>query len=301
MKTKNNRGVTLVALTVAVIVLIILTSITIYGYKNQLALKYLNYLYSDIESISTKVSAYYIKTGELPVYDNAFIDEDDVDGVKAKDTREVLKNLLIKNGGTSENELVNTNDDSKYYVVDLTKLDNLTLNYGQNYRKWRGEDNPSFDNEDYQDLYIINSVTHQVYYPAGISYDGKYYFSNIINESKIEPIVLNDISDYWSVNLNGIDQIDEDDDKITLSANVTVNLTKNYNENSLEYAWSEFNTQDQMENIEFSQFSLNSLKSAILTSKQIDKNYDTYYLLIKVTDINGISSIKYISVNIEEL
>ena len=111
MNMKNDKGVTLLVLTVTVIVLIIITSITIYGARNQLAIKYLNYLYSDIDSINTRVSAYYLKNNELPVFENAFIDEYDVDNNDAYSTQEVLRNILINNGGTLSNTLINPNDD----------------------------------------------------------------------------------------------------------------------------------------------------------------------------------------------
>lgn len=58
---KNNKGVTLLILTITITVLLIITGITITNSKGQLAIKNVNNLYSDLESISTKVSDYYLK------------------------------------------------------------------------------------------------------------------------------------------------------------------------------------------------------------------------------------------------
>ena len=100
MNMKNDKGVTLLVLTVTVIVLILITSITIYGARNQLAIKYLNYLYSDIDSINTRVSAYYLKNNELPVFEKPYIEDPDE-----------LENLLESKGTSKVDTLVNPNDD----------------------------------------------------------------------------------------------------------------------------------------------------------------------------------------------
>lgn len=102
MNKKNNKGITLVALSITIIVLIIITSITIYSSKNHISVKYLNYLYGDLDTIKTKTAAYYLKTGNLPVFDNAFID-----------TQDELEDLLIQNGANSEGVILNPNDERK--------------------------------------------------------------------------------------------------------------------------------------------------------------------------------------------
>ncbi len=56
---KNDKGVTLIILTITIIVLLIITGITINNSKSQLMIKKVNNLYSDIDSISTKVSDYF--------------------------------------------------------------------------------------------------------------------------------------------------------------------------------------------------------------------------------------------------
>ena len=70
---KNNKGITMISLVITIIVLIIVTSITIYNGTAQLGIKRVNSLYADIDSISTKVAEYYLKNGKLPVFENEYI------------------------------------------------------------------------------------------------------------------------------------------------------------------------------------------------------------------------------------
>ena len=44
-----------------------------------------------------------------------------------------LKLLFKTNGG--KGTLINVNDENSYYVINLSKLENLTLNYGREYDK----------------------------------------------------------------------------------------------------------------------------------------------------------------------
>lgn len=66
MKIKENKGVTLIALTVTVMILLAITGTIIYSSKNQLSLKKLDNLYIDIDNITAKVDQYYLNYGELP-------------------------------------------------------------------------------------------------------------------------------------------------------------------------------------------------------------------------------------------
>ena len=109
MKLKNNKGVTLLILTITITVLLIITGITITNSKGQLAIKNVNNLYSDLESISTKVSDYYLKNDSLPVLENTYLNSSNA-----------LKLLCISNG--EDESLINPNDDGNYYVLDLSKF-----------------------------------------------------------------------------------------------------------------------------------------------------------------------------------
>lgn len=268
-KLKNNKGITLIVLTITIIVLLIITSITIYNSKSHLAIKNLNNLYSDIESIRTKVSDYYLSNNSLPIYENAYLE----------DSSE-LTTLLKANGG--EGDIINVNDEGKYYVLNLSKLDNLTLNYGREYSHWNDTSNFST----YQDLYIINEITHQIYYPKGIKYKDEVHFSqevdnNIINKIEIDTITTNALTiSFNKINKNSI----EDENKIVIEANITLNVDSSFQKDTLKY------TYELEENINtntiFTEFSLDESNSATLMSKKMD-NSSNYYLCIKIIDNNG--------------
>lgn len=269
MKFKNNKGVTLLVLTITIIVLLIVTSMILYNSKNQLAIKNVNNLYSDIEAISTKVSDYYLKNNSLPIFEeNTYI---------ANSTQ--LGLLFKANGGTG-NE-INPNDSGPYYVINLSKLDNLTLNYGRDYKNW--SEDTSF--QAHQDIYIINGVTHQIYYPQGITLSTTIYFTKDVGAEPVEKIESSTISDEGfqlasiQANKNTIDG----ETKIMIDANITLTISSDFQKDTLKYGWKAANDTNE---ITFTQFALDESNSAKLTSKLLNDN-TSYYLYIKVLDING--------------
>ena len=288
MNIKNNNGVTLITLVITIIVLLILTSITIGNSMSQLGLKNVNNLYVDIDTLSTKVADYYLKNNNLPVFDKMYLSN-----------KTELEQLITSNGADAQKVNINPNDDGAYYVLNLTKLENLTLNYGRDYQSWTTD--ATSNSSKYQDLYIINSVTHEIYYPHGVKNRTVHYFSKPINNSLITPVELEEVSNGWTVNVNSTSKTTISSDKIALSANITLNLTEDYDINSLEYAWTATNDLNEAKNLEFSKFSVNDSNSVTLTSKVFDDIYeDNYlYLWIRVMDNNGFyqTEIKEISKN----
>ena len=114
---KNQNGVNLISLSVAIIIILILTSITLYNAKGNIKISKLKAMQADIENLSDKVSSYYSQYGELPVNKNI----------------EYTNINKIKNSGVISSFV----DTGKFYVIDLSKIENLTLNYGEKYKKWR--------------------------------------------------------------------------------------------------------------------------------------------------------------------
>lgn len=279
---KNNKGITMISLVITIIVLLIVTSITIYNGVEQLGIKRVNSLYADIDSISTKVADYYLKNESLPIYENN----------KYVDSKEELEALFRRNGATEN--ITNVNDGEDYYVLKLSKLDNLTLNYGEDYIDW--EDTSTAD--DIQNLYIINSVTHQIYFPHGVRSGNDYYFVRSTDENVVSPIELEDIDANWTMNLTNISKNIIDEDNISIVADVTLSgLAENYDLNSLEYVWAETNDETNLENMLFTKFDINNISegniTATLSSKALSNTVEKYYLWVKATDKNGKSSYKY--------
>lgn len=136
MKTniKNNRGITLIALVVTLVILMIISSVIITEMNTGNEFKKYQYMKADIDIITDSVLIYCKKYTTLPTK-GTNIEDIDLEGQASSD------------------------DNDKYYEVDLTKLDNMTLNYG------------SGDVAD-KDIYIINEKSHEIYYLKGIEYDG---------------------------------------------------------------------------------------------------------------------------------
>lgn len=265
---KNDKGVTLLVLTITIIVLLIITSITIGNAKNQLGIGKVNNLYSDLDSISTKVSDYYLKNNSLPVFENNIY-------MNSKNELGVLFEL---NGG--EKSVINSNDDGAYYVIDLSKLENLTLNYGADYKKW--DDSSTF--QTYQDLYIINGVTHQIYYPKGITYSSNVYFTKANAGTNVDQATLSATSDEFKIeNVDANKSRIDGTDTVVINAKVTLSIGENYNKDTLEYAWK---VKGDTENISYSPVQIESNNIANISSKAIAKGRE-YTLYFKILDQNG--------------
>lgn len=106
-KLKSNNGITLATLVLTITLILIISGMMGYFTISGLDIQKVNDLYSDIDQIQNKIDEYYIKNNELPL---------------------LGENI---NFNISQN---NPNDDSnKYYVIDLSKLGNLRLNYGKDF------------------------------------------------------------------------------------------------------------------------------------------------------------------------
>jgi len=129
---KENTGITLVSLIVTIIILLILTGTMIYNFSMSNETTYYNKMVSDIKLLNDKILVYYNKYEEIP-----------------KTDRTININGVI------------------YYEINLEKLDNLTLNYGEDYGK-TGELTNSAD------VYLVNDNLN-VYYLEGVEKSGEIY------------------------------------------------------------------------------------------------------------------------------
>ncbi len=127
-----------------VISFIIILTIIFYM-KNSLAVSRLNNMYKDIETLEDEISIYYLNNSNLPV-----------------------KNEIIN----FENS-INPNDDEIFYEIDLSKLENIDLSYGN---KYYGQ----------TDIYIINQQSHTIYYLEGISYNNRKVYTREIDYTYVD-------------------------------------------------------------------------------------------------------------------
>ena len=140
---KNEKGITLITLVITMILLVIITSALARNSHSSLQLSNLTKMQNDIEILNDRIAAYYVKNNKLPVNGQTM-------------TKNEVKALVDE---------VSSYDEGNYYVIDIEKLDNTTLNYGHEYNLGQSA----------TDKYVINETTHMVYYLKGITYEGAVY------------------------------------------------------------------------------------------------------------------------------
>ena len=129
----------------AIIIFIIFFEIA--SYMNEsIKISELNNMYKDISILENKIALYYLDYGNLPIKQD--------------------KKVNFKNS-------INPNDNEIYYEIDLNKLDNISLFFGD---KILGSN----------DIYIINEQSHTVYYYRGCEYDKKTIYTRELEYKKVE-------------------------------------------------------------------------------------------------------------------
>ena len=126
-KIKSNKGITMVALVTTIIIMLILLGVSINGINTSNNAVPYNNMVADITLLEEKLLLYYNRYKEIPKTEMA----KQIDGVQ-------------------------------YYEIDLSKLENVTLNYGIKY------------NGDEEDIYLVNDNLN-VYYLKGVQKSGTMY------------------------------------------------------------------------------------------------------------------------------
>lgn len=135
MDIRNNKGITLMAEVMTVLLLLMIISIISYSSMSSLQVRNLNNMYSDIVSIQEKAANYFLKYGKVPV------------------TSEAVASSVV-NKMTEENQN-NPNDGAEYYKIDFSALANMSLN----------------NKETTDNYYYMNTKTLTVYYSKGVTID----------------------------------------------------------------------------------------------------------------------------------
>lgn len=148
----KDKGVSLVSLTITVIILVIITNILIYNVKDNLKVANLRNMQNDISNLREKISSYYAQNGKIPAQ--------------------------VKYTNVNHIDVISDDvDTGDFYIVDLEVLDNLTLNYGEDY-KYITSDLTQEEVNQYLDLYIINEISHNVFYVEGIRVDNDIFYTD---------------------------------------------------------------------------------------------------------------------------
>ena len=164
-KIKSDRGISLISLVITIMVMMILANIIIYNVKDDLKLGNLTKMQNDIDILREKVSTYYTQNGKIP----ATINYTNIEPMK-------------KAGVISE--VVDTGD---FLVIDLSAIENLTLNNGKDFEKVKADPENA---DSYTDLYIINETSHNVFYVAGITVNGDTFYTDYTSEN-IDTVPVN--------------------------------------------------------------------------------------------------------------
>lgn len=134
----NERGVTIITVTLMIIVITIILSVVTFYARNSIQMEQFGNMRADIEEIENKAQIYYLENnGVLPIC--------------GEDDSQRLKHRVDMLGDT---EFFNPNDSDDYYKVDTSKI-NVNIAYDT--------------------TYYINDATHTVYAIDPIKLSGKIY------------------------------------------------------------------------------------------------------------------------------
>ncbi len=223
---KNQKGITLISLTITVIILTLITGIIIYNARDSIYIRNYTYLENDIQNLRDKISNFYNEYGSIPA--------------KTQVTRISSEIETVFNDIEKQNL-------GEFYVIDLQVFDGLTLHYGQDYEKVKNSD---VVNEYYPDLYIINRVTHNIFLLGGTrAKEGneiKTYYTDysapnndFVDFRYIDGIKIPD--GYYYIGRN-------DENKIVISTNQTDTID---NTSNTQYVWQP--TTETPENVNFAE------------------------------------------------
>ncbi len=171
---KKDKGITLISLSIAVIIILTITGMILYSAKDNIYIKNLTNMQNDIANLRDKVSLYYSEYGDIP----------------AQTEYPDITNL--ENAG-----VVGVNDTGKFLILELERLDGLTLNYGEDYETYKA--NGYTYSSDLTDIYIINENSHNIFYVEGIRVkendQTKMYYTDY-TEGDQEAVILKELQDW---------------------------------------------------------------------------------------------------------
>lgn len=134
----NERGVTIITVTLMIIVITIILSVVTFYARNSIQMEQFGNMRADIEEIENKVHLYYLENnGALPI-----------------SSEKNSERLLHRTDMMGDEEFFNPNDSDDYYKVDTARL-NVNIAYDT--------------------TYYINEATHTVYAIDPIKLAGKSY------------------------------------------------------------------------------------------------------------------------------
>ena len=207
MKKKiNQKGISLISLSIMVMVILAITGTIIYNVKNNLKVERLEQMQDDIENLQDKVDTYYAQYGKIP----------------AKTDVEYTNIAQMQEAGIISTAV----DTGKFYILDLSAIENLTLNFGQDYEIVKSLTSETEINR-YDNLYIINENSHNIFFPKGITLDKEVFYTNY----RVEDV------DTEAVNLRYVDNIKIPEGYHYISGNKVNGIIIQNDSTSERYKW----------------------------------------------------------------
>ncbi len=192
---RENKGVTLSTLVIAILLMTIITSIIIYNTIAGANTRALNNMYNDITILKDRIDVYYSKYGTIPVLEGEYTNIENIQNI-------------------------NSNDNDKYYVIDLEALENLTLTHGDGYTRYK-----QVQSSYITDIYVINEQSHNIYYVRGIVLDGNTYYTLPGDYTKVN---LPEWSDTYTITKKN-NYTDTEGNSATIPAGFQVSLKEGEN------------------------------------------------------------------------
>ena len=135
-------------MTITIVVLMILSFSINVSVKSTMETRNYNYVKEDIINLSEEVKAYYLKNNSLPIDETKTYNLADY-GVPSED--------------------INPNDYGNYYRINVSLLENISLN--------NGGINNNEANEETDDMYVVNEYSLTVYYLKGATFGGQKHYT----------------------------------------------------------------------------------------------------------------------------
>ena len=190
---KSSKGITLISMILAVIVLMIIIGTISYSSRSSFQARSLQNLYTDVDGINDAVSVYYMKNKILPIYTSYY----DYNGNPQNYGYITLPNTYNSSNNTyffnfKEDGRDADRDEKNIYfgIIDIDKIKSTNLNEKNNlpdgigsgnfFKPKTGGEPSDLDNlkQSIKDgIFVMNMTTHKVYYTKGIQSDGKKYFA----------------------------------------------------------------------------------------------------------------------------
>ena len=161
-KLQETKGITMVSLAIVVTVILILTGVLIYNVRDSLGISNLKAMQNDIQNLRDMISNYYSINGKIPAK------------IKYTNTENIER---IRNAGVISEKV----DIGDFYIIDLKELENLTLNYGEDY-KHIADTTTESEASQYTDIYIINETSQNIFYVEGIRVDEDWFYTDYTSE-----------------------------------------------------------------------------------------------------------------------